>query len=88
MVSVETRRALRAMRDRPDSAALLAQVEVPTLIVAGREDQLIPASASAAMAGGIAGGQVTQIPHAGHLTPLEQPVATGRVIAEFLESLE
>jgi 3-oxoadipate enol-lactonase len=80
--------ALRAMRDRPDSRPLLPQIDVPALIIAGREDQLIPTSASRALADAIPGAQLTRIAHAGHLTPLEQPVATSRVIAEFLQSLE
>ncbi len=80
--------ALRAMRDRPDARPLLPRIDVPALVIAGREDQLMPASASRALADAIPGAQLTQIAHAGHLTPLEQPVATSRVIAEFLESLE
>jgi len=79
--------ALRAMRDRPDSRPLLPDIDVPTLVIAGRDDQLIAASASRALAETIPGAQLARIAHAGHLAPLEQPVATGRVIAEFLESL-
>jgi 3-oxoadipate enol-lactonase len=80
--------ALQAMRDRPDSRPLLPAITVPTLVVAGRDDRLIPASASHDLADAIPGAQLTRIAHAGHLAPLEQPVATSRVIAEFLESLE
>jgi 3-oxoadipate enol-lactonase len=80
--------ALHAMRDRPDSRPLLPGIAVPTLVVAGRDDRLIPASASHALADAIPGAQLTRIAHAGHLAPLEQPVATSRVIAEFLQSLE
>lgn len=80
--------ALEAMRDRPDSRGLLKQIKVPTLVIAGRDDQLIPSSACKALADAIPGAQFTLIPDAGHLTPLEQPIATSRVIGEFLESLE
>ena len=80
--------ALRAMRDRPDSRPTLAAINVPTMVVAGREDRLISPDASRALAAAIAGSRLIRIPHAGHLTPLEQPVAASRVIAEFLESLE
>ncbi len=79
--------ALRAMRNRPDSTPLLAEIGVPTLVIAGREDQLISPAASKTMAEAIPGAQFTLIPHGGHLTPLEQPVATSRVIAEFLEAV-
>jgi pimeloyl-ACP methyl ester carboxylesterase len=79
--------ALWAMRDRPDSTALLPTIDVPTLVLAGRDDQLIPPSAARAMADAIPGAHHAIIPSAGHLPPLEQPVNTGRVVREFLEAL-
>jgi pimeloyl-ACP methyl ester carboxylesterase len=79
--------ALRAMRDRKDLSGLLSQIDVPTMVVAGREDKLIPATQSRAMADAIPGAHFTVIPEAGHLVPMEQPVATGRVITEFLQLL-
>lgn len=79
--------ALRAMKERPDSSQLLQQIDVPTLVVTGREDQLIPVEHSRTMAEAIPGAQYTVIPEAGHLTPMEQPIATSRVIGEFLEAL-
>jgi len=79
--------ALQAMKARPDSTDTLAGIRVPTLVVAGKEDQIIPLERSEAMAEQIPGAQLTVIPGAGHLAPLEQPVATARVISEFLEAL-
>jgi pimeloyl-ACP methyl ester carboxylesterase len=79
--------ALAAMRDRPDSTELLANIAIPTLVVAGSDDQLIPAKNAKAMANAIPGAQFTLIPQAGHLAPLEQPIALSRVIGEFLELL-
>lgn len=80
--------ALKAMKDRPDSMQFLPQIDVPTLVVTGREDQLIPVEHSRTMADAIPGAQCTVIPEAGHLTPMEQPIATSRVIGEFLAALE
>ncbi|NIM51871.1 MAG: alpha/beta fold hydrolase [Gemmatimonadales bacterium] len=79
--------ALRAMKERPDSTALLSEIDVPTLVVTGKEDRLIPVERSRTMAEVIPGAQYTVIPEAGHLTPLEQPIAASRVIGEFLEAL-
>ncbi|UCF40106.1 MAG: alpha/beta fold hydrolase [Gemmatimonadota bacterium] len=79
--------ALTAMKDRPDSTPSLQQIDVPTLVVTGREDLLIPVEHSRTMADAIPGAQCTVIPEAGHLTPMEQPIATSRVIGEFLEAL-
>ena len=79
--------ALRAMKNRPDSSSLLAEIQVPTLVIAGRDDQLIPVTESRKMVDRIPNARFTVIPDAGHLTPLEQPIATGRVVGEFLAAL-
>lgn len=79
--------ALHAMRDRPDSADTLRGVRVPTLVVAGEEDELAPPATTRALAELIPGAQCHLIPAAGHLAPLEQPLAIGRLFAEFLRGL-
>jgi pimeloyl-ACP methyl ester carboxylesterase len=80
--------ALKAMRDRADYRPLLKEIRVPTLVIGGRDDRLVPPDSARRLAREVPGAQLTLIPDAGHLTPLEQPVATSRVIAEFLEALE
>ena len=79
--------ALRAMKDRDDNTDLLPEIDVPTLVIAGREDALISPRRSKALADAIPGALYTLIPEAGHLTPMEQPIQTSRVVAEFLEAL-
>ena len=79
--------ALAAMRERSDSTGLLSSIDIPTLVVAGREDQLISMDSSRAMADEIPDAHFTVIAGAGHLAPMEQPIATSRVVGEFLESL-
>jgi len=79
--------ALEAMRDRQSAVPLLPTITVPTLVVHGSDDQLIPLAEARAMAGAIPGAQFAVIPGAGHLAPLEQPVNSGRVIREFLDAL-
>ena len=75
------------MCDRRDAADILGDVLVPTLVVAGMDDRLIPLREARALADQVPGAQFTQIPEAGHLTPLEQPIAVSRVVREFLEAL-
>lgn len=75
------------MKNRPDSTSLLAEISVPTLVVTGREDLVVPAAESKRMADAIPNAHYTVIPNSGHLAPVEQPVAAGRVIGEFLESI-
>jgi 3-oxoadipate enol-lactonase len=79
--------ALRAMKERADSTLLLPTIDVPTLVIAGREDQLIPVDYARSIAAEIPGAQFTLIQGAGHLVPMEQPVPTSRVIGEFLDAL-
>jgi 3-oxoadipate enol-lactonase len=79
--------ALTAMRDRADSTPLLPRIALPTLVVAGSDDQLIPAAEARVMASAIPDAHFALIPSAGHLAPIEQAVNTGRVVREFLDSL-
>jgi len=80
--------ALGAMRDRADSIPTLAELAgLPTLVVVGEQDQITPPSMARVIADGIPGATYSVIPGAGHLPPVEQPLATTRVLAEFLQSL-
>ena len=79
--------ALRAMKMREDNTAMLPTIDVPSLVIAGQDDQLISNERSKALADAIPGALFALIPEAGHLTPMEQPRATTRAIAEFLEAL-
>jgi 3-oxoadipate enol-lactonase len=79
--------ALEAMRDRESALSLLPEITVPTLVVHGSDDQLIPAAEARVMAEQIPHAHFAVIPSAGHVAPMEQPVNTGRVIREFLEAL-
>ena len=63
------------MMHRPDSTPLLAQVSVPTLVITGEEDEMIPVEESRRIASGIRGAKLVIIPGAGHLANLEQPDA-------------
>jgi 3-oxoadipate enol-lactonase len=79
--------ALRAMRERADSTQLLAEIDVPTLVVVGQEDEITPPAVARAMTDAIPSAAMTVIPGAGHLSPLEAPTAVSRVCAEFLEAM-
>jgi len=76
--------ALQAMRDRPDSTADLASITVPTLIVVGVEDTLTPPAVARTMRDAIPGASLVEIPHAGHLSPLENPPTFNQAVKDFL----
>ncbi|MFZ4580003.1 MAG: alpha/beta fold hydrolase [Myxococcota bacterium] len=73
-----------AMRDRPDSTPDLAAIAVPTLVIHGEHDALMPAAGAHAMAHRIPNARFVVIPGAGHLSPLEQPEAVNAVLGLFM----
>jgi pimeloyl-ACP methyl ester carboxylesterase len=75
-----------AVIGRPDSRPTLAAIECPTLVLSGDEDNTISNSRSVEMAEGIRGAKLVIVPHCGHLSPSEQPQATTKALAEWLQS--
>jgi len=80
--------ALRGMAARPDCTDILPQIDVPTLVICGQDDQITPPAEMQNMAEAIPGAQFVQIPNAGHLAPLENPDAVNGAINRFLISLD
>jgi YbgC/YbaW family acyl-CoA thioester hydrolase len=81
--------ALSAMRDRPDSSALLASLDdLPALIIVGEHDRITPLASAHRMAAELAGARLEVIHDAGHLTPVEQPEAVTDVMKDFLRRLD
>jgi 3-oxoadipate enol-lactonase len=76
------------MKERPDSSELLAKIQVPTLILHGSDDQLIPFKEAEAMQGAIEGSRLRLLPDAGHLLNLEQPELFNQAVQDFLASLD
>jgi len=75
------------LRDRPDSTETLRGVRMPTLVLVGSEDEIAPPDTARAMAQLIPAAQYHVVPAAGHIAPLEQPLATSRLLADFLRGL-
>jgi 3-oxoadipate enol-lactonase len=78
------RATLRAIAYRPDSTPVLSTIRVPTLIVWGEEDRLIPPPQSQSMVPLIAGSSGVGIPAAGHLPSMEAPGSFNRALQNFL----
>lgn len=79
--------ALMAMRDRPDSTPTLAQISVPTLVITGAEDTLLPPKESELIRDGIHGAKFAMLDGAAHLSNVEQPDAFNRAVKEFLKTI-
>jgi 3-oxoadipate enol-lactonase len=75
---------IEALRDRPDRAAELGAIRVPTLAIRGSDDQVTPAVDMQQMAGAIAGATFVSLSGAGHLSHIEAPEAFQRALMTFL----
>lgn len=69
------RRQSLALRNRQDSAALLADICCPAAVICGREDTLCPVAYHEYMAARIPGADLLIIDDCGHLASMEQPAA-------------
>jgi pimeloyl-ACP methyl ester carboxylesterase len=75
-----TAAAARAMASRPDARGQLPGIRVPTVLIAGRNDAVVPPAESEAMAAAIPGSRLVWAERSGHLPMLEEP---GLVTAEL-----
>jgi pimeloyl-ACP methyl ester carboxylesterase len=66
----------------------LAEIRVPTLVVAGSGDRTVPLSVKREIARSIAGARLEVIEGSGHATPLDAPVAFNALLIRFLEEVE
>lgn len=64
--------ALKAMATRPDSSAMLPAITVPTLVIAGEEDPIIPMKDAEAMAAAIPNAKLVKIAGAAHVPNVEK----------------
>lgn len=79
--------ALRMMASRPDVTEHLGKIEVPTLILHGTADALIPASEAEGMAGRIPNANYRPIEGAGHMPMLEKPREVNAALRDFVSGL-
>lgn len=69
---------------RHDALDALGQITCPTLVMAGAEDKETPPSYAQAIAARIPGANLSIIPGAGHIAPLEAPAAVSDRLHTFL----
>jgi pimeloyl-ACP methyl ester carboxylesterase len=60
------------------------RIAVPTLVIEGGRDKLLPSGWAAEMAGRIPGARSVVVDAAGHCPQIEQPAATNEVLMNFL----
>lgn len=79
--------SLRGMAARVSALDLLPKITVPSLVVAGENDLVIPMAESAAMANAIPNAELAIIPQAGHLASLENPASVNAALQAFLAKI-
>jgi pimeloyl-ACP methyl ester carboxylesterase len=76
--------ALEAMGTREDATGWVQDISVPTLFVAGADDEITPAQEMRENAEMVPGSEYVEIVSAGHLSPLENPEAFNAAILRFM----
>ncbi|MER7872141.1 4-carboxymuconolactone decarboxylase [Streptomyces solisilvae] len=69
-----------------DVRAELSRIGVPTLVVAGADDQVTPPADARVLVAGIADARLALVPGASHLTPVEQPMAVTDLLVRHFSS--
>lgn len=77
---------LDAIAGRPDATPWLAEIECPTLVIAGSDDPITPAAEMREMAGRIRSSEFFELPEVGHLSPGESPSCFNSLLEEFLHA--
>lgn len=90
MVSAQTETAeasaLRGMSLREDTSHVLQATQLPVLIISGQQDTVISPEQSQQMHQLAANSELVLIPHAGHLSSLEQPEQWNQAVIQFYSS--
>lgn len=76
----------RSARDllRDDVAALLPTVDVPTLVIWGSRDPLVPPKLGRQLAASLPRAHYVELAHAGHVVMVDQPDAFNAAVLAFL----
>jgi 3-oxoadipate enol-lactonase len=75
--------ALKGMAERPDAVPYLEEIEVPTIVIAGTKDELIPVGNSKPMMDHFSNARWLEIEQASHMAMMETPV----IVADALKQL-
>lgn len=78
----------KALANRPDSAATLGAITVPTLILTGHEDSLYPYEIAQSMHEGILNSELVLLPASAHASIIEAADEANAAILEWAGGLE
>ena len=67
-----------------DVTGRLAEIRIPTLVMHGAQDRIVPAANAQRLADGIAGARLVVFPDAGHVYTTDAPDAANQAVLRFL----
>jgi pimeloyl-ACP methyl ester carboxylesterase len=73
-----------ANMNRPDSRPLLVDIDVPTVVIVGHQDQPTPLARAQEMAADIANARLVVIEECGHMSALEKPAEVTAALRRWL----
>ena len=79
--------ALLGMAERDDQTEFISSIQVPALIIVGREDAITPVADSEKMQSRIEGSRLVVIENAGHVSNLEQTEQFNDALLGFLSTV-
>jgi pimeloyl-ACP methyl ester carboxylesterase len=77
-------REQRAIIDRADSRRMLVDIDIPTVVIVGRQDQVTPLPRSEEMAADVANSRLIVLEECGHMSPLEKPAEVTAALRRWL----
>ena len=81
-------RQQRAIIGRIDSRPHLGRIRCPALVVAARQDQLMPVELLQELASGIPGARLEIVENSGHMASIEQPQEITRLLVDWISHRE
>jgi 3-oxoadipate enol-lactonase len=76
--------ALRGLAERPDVTEMLPKIGVATLVIVGEHDAISSPDEMQGIAESIPNAAWVVVPHAGHLSPLENPDVFNEALAQYI----
>jgi 3-oxoadipate enol-lactonase len=79
---------LQALTTRKETCGKLPEIRIPVLIIVGKEDIVTPPEAAKFIHEKIKGSMLSILPHAGHLSNLENPDQFNDILKKFIASVQ
>jgi len=77
-------REQKAIMGRPDSRPMLAEIDMPTIVICGRQDLAVPLARAEEMATTIPDARLAVLEVCGHMAPLERPAEVSAALRRWL----